>query len=149
MLKNTTAQATVKDKNCNYRNFAMLTVFQIYFQIYFCWYLFSFGFLESWGLLCAKFWNFWVKIHREIICQSLLLLTQIFNCCIVQCFMFHTLSNISPRSTQPRVDCLITFLNFKHFQMPAYNAFLLHLVKTLGVEFAPLLANPIMASLIK
>ena len=35
--------------------------------------------------LCAKFWKFWVNIHREIICQSRLLLTPFFNCCIVHC----------------------------------------------------------------
>ena len=34
---------------------------------------------------CAKFWNFCVNIHRENICQSRLLLTTFFNCCIVQC----------------------------------------------------------------
>ena len=35
--------------------------------------------------LCAKFWKFWVNIHREIICQSRLLLTPFFNFCIVHC----------------------------------------------------------------
>ena len=35
--------------------------------------------------LCAKFWNFLVKIHREIICQNQLLLITFFNFPIVQC----------------------------------------------------------------
>ena len=48
MLKNTTAQATVKDKNCNYRNFAMLTVFQINFSNIF---LLIFVFIRVFGEL--------------------------------------------------------------------------------------------------
>ena len=35
--------------------------------------------------LCAKFWNFWIDIHKEIICQSWLLLTTFFNFPIVHC----------------------------------------------------------------
>ena len=35
--------------------------------------------------LCAKFCKFWAKIHREMICQSWLLLTPFFNLTIVQC----------------------------------------------------------------
>jgi len=35
--------------------------------------------------LCAKFWKFWIKIDREIICQSWLLLTPFFNFPIVHC----------------------------------------------------------------
>ena len=38
--------------------------------------------------LCAKFWKFWVNIHREIICQSRLLLTPFFNFCIVHWTIF-------------------------------------------------------------
>ena len=29
--------------------------------------------------LCAKFWNFWINIHREIICQSWPLLTPFYS----------------------------------------------------------------------
>ena len=35
--------------------------------------------------LCEKFRNFWIKIDREIICQSWLLLTPFFNFPIVHC----------------------------------------------------------------
>ena len=35
--------------------------------------------------LCAKFWNFWVNIHGEIICQSRLLLNPFYSGPIVHC----------------------------------------------------------------
>ena len=35
--------------------------------------------------LCAKFGKIWAKIHREMICQSCLLLPPFFNFPIVQC----------------------------------------------------------------
>ena len=35
--------------------------------------------------LCAKFWNFWISIHREIICQSWQLLTLFYSGPIVHC----------------------------------------------------------------
>ena len=38
--------------------------------------------------LCAKFWNFWIDIHREIICQSWVLLTTFFNFPIVHWVVF-------------------------------------------------------------
>ena len=34
--------------------------------------------------LCAKFWNFWIKIHREKNCQSWPLFTQFYSGPIVQ-----------------------------------------------------------------
>ena len=60
-------------------------VFWIFFKVFK--YLFSiFVFVWVNGELmelCAKFWNFWIDIHREIICQSWLLLTTFFNFPIV------------------------------------------------------------------
>ena len=41
--------------------------------------------------LCAKFGKFWAKIHREMIGQSWLLLTQFFNFPIVQCDIYSPL----------------------------------------------------------
>ena len=62
-------------------------VFWIFFKFFK--YLFSI-FVFIWVIgelreLCAKFWKFWIKIDREIICQSWLLLTPFFNFPIVHC----------------------------------------------------------------
>ena len=65
-------------------------VFWIFFS--FTKYLFSiFVFIRVIGELrelCAKFWNFGVNIHGEIICQSRLLLNPFYSGPIVQCFIF-------------------------------------------------------------
>ena len=42
--------------------------------------------------LCAKFGKIWAKIHREMICQSWLLLTPFFNFPIVQWLHFFSFS---------------------------------------------------------
>ena len=44
--------------------------------------------------LCAKFWNFWINIHKEIICQSWLLLTQIFNFPIVHWYIWYIAASV-------------------------------------------------------
>ena len=50
--------------------------------------------------LCAKFWNFWIDIHREIICQSWLLLTTFFNFPIVQWLVILQFASILINSSQ-------------------------------------------------
>ena len=49
-------------------------IFFLFFKYFFLIFVFIWVFGEL-RELCANFWKFWVKIHREIICQSRLLLT--------------------------------------------------------------------------
>ena len=78
--------------------------------------------------LCAKFGNFWVNIHGEIICQSWQLLTLFFNFPIVHCVEMKELSDskvltYNRRGSNPEnifmikhTNIIVCFLRVHHWQ---------------------------------
>ena len=82
------------------------------FSNIFVWYFFFIWIFGELRELCAKFWNFWVNIHRDIICQSRLLLTPFFNCCIVQCMVDFYVWLYFPtnnRQLTRNISCLVLY----------------------------------------